>query len=1018
MSSEPNQNSSDLGRGSGGLRDVTNNPNSRKDRLALLEQWRKQANSRQQVAAATAASLSTDTVPCNIFIDESVNDVHAVGTKRPNSAPFTRSVKRQSLLGESNLGAENCPNALEVPISASVLSSPSPMGATARFRLAREERMRMKQQEGQPTRQYVNGAPPLPPTYCQSPAKLFGANLLPPHLPNSSHPIEPASLAVRAPSPSRITRSTSKSRGRRSSLGGGALSSSNIRDVTPKRPKSRRMSVNGLSSGDKVDMGGNENIVRPTRRSRRLSMLPGNGENIQKCDNSAATLPPRISAPSPKLTLDCDRSNSNNLNIKFVDNSKTVEENQDESSKIKVKENDIGASVKLTDLKSRLEEMQCCIDTLEKEKMELSMSKAPLEARLRQKEDTVNTLEKEKLELSMSKAPLEARLRQKEDTWAKDRAQLVQEYDSLKNSAKIADEKYRSTEMQNNALQEEISRYKLECLKAGLSSSQKELKNDAWSRQVQTDREVSDLKEKLRHAVEENKGLKIEKVSVESQLMGTNLELDSLFKRHYGLQEEFTMLEANKTAARDAVIQLETLTTEHTATSAHLNAVSSDLAATKSSSDASIKLAREKWEDEKANLLFEIQVLKEKGRINDDINNGSSASPVDDVAVLRARNLENQNRISELEIQCQKNDQLRRKMHNVIQELRGNIRVFVRTRPFLPGDGNPGDSAISVLSDGENMSICDRGSQKISFKFDKIFGQSAGQDQVFDEVSDFVQSAMDGYNVCLFSYGQTGSGKTHTMQGSGKSAMRGIIPRSVEQILSQAAILQNQNWKFTINASFLEIYNENLRDLLLKGSSKQSSKLSIKRDSNGKSYIDGLSKVRINTASKGIGLNQLETVIATAARTRSVASTNMNSQSSRSHSIFMLHLHGYNDETKTSVDGSLNLCDLAGSERLDRSGAASNAQRLKETQAINKSLSCLGDVFNALATGASHVPYRNSKLTYLLQDCLSGDGKALMFVNLSPTIESSHESVCSLKFAQRVNKVELGKPIKHMQRCG
>ena len=155
--------------------------------------------------------------------------------------------------------------------------------------------------------------------------------------------------------------------------------------------------------------------------------------------------------------------------------------------------------------------------------------------------------------------------------------------------------------------------------------------------------------------------------------------------------------------------------------------------------------------------------------------------------------------------------------------------------------------------------------------------------------------------------------------------------------------------------------------------------------------------------------------MAAAARARSVAKTNMNSQSSRSHSVFMLHLCGCNEESGTMVQGALNLCDLAGSERLDRSGAGSNAQRLKETQAINKSLSCLGDVFNALSNGSSHIPFRNSKLTYLLQDCLSGDGKALMFVNLSPTLESSNESLCSLRFAQRVNQVELGKAVKNVQ---
>ena len=156
-------------------------------------------------------------------------------------------------------------------------------------------------------------------------------------------------------------------------------------------------------------------------------------------------------------------------------------------------------------------------------------------------------------------------------------------------------------------------------------------------------------------------------------------------------------------------------------------------------------------------------------------------------------------------------------------------------------------------------------------------------------------------------------------------------------------------------------------------------------------------------------------MMASAARARSVACTKMNSVSSRSHSVFMLHLSRMNEESGTTVQGALNLSDLAGSERLDRSGAGSNAQRLKETQSINKSLSCLGDVFTSLSNGSSHVPFRNSKLTYLLQDCLSGDGKALMFVNLSPTQTSSNESLCSLRFAKRVNQVELGKATKHVQ---
>jgi kinesin family protein C1 len=209
------------------------------------------------------------------------------------------------------------------------------------------------------------------------------------------------------------------------------------------------------------------------------------------------------------------------------------------------------------------------------------------------------------------------------------------------------------------------------------------------------------------------------------------------------------------------------------------------------------------------------------------------------------------------------------------------------------------------------------------------------------------------------------------MQGSGNGAMRGIIPRAVEQILSQAATMQSQRWTFTMKASFLEIYNEDLRDLLVMinpdGSTRPreqrtTPKLSIKRNAKGKSFLDGINTVNIDVEDKAHGLTQLDAVIVAASRARSVATTKMNAQSSRSHSVFMLHLCGTNEESGTVVQGALNLCDLAGSERLDRSGAASDARRLRETQAINKSLSCLGDVFTSLANGSKHIPFRNVSL--------------------------------------------------------
>ena len=205
-----------------------------------------------------------------------------------------------------------------------------------------------------------------------------------------------------------------------------------------------------------------------------------------------------------------------------------------------------------------------------------------------------------------------------------------------------------------------------------------------------------------------------------------------------------------------------------------------------------------------------------------------------------------------------------------------------------------------------------------------------------------------------------------------------------------------------MEVSFVEIYNETIRDLL-RTSHSEEIKHEIKKDANGSTYVSEVTMIEVNP-NDGV---QIGGIMEKAARHRSVAATAMNEQSSRSHSVFTLHLRARNNEQGVLLKGTLALVDLAGSERLDRSGATGS--RLKETVAINKSLSSLVDVFTAIGNKQPHIPFRNSKLTFLLQPALSGDGKTLMLVNLSPTEESFHESVCSLRFASQVNQCELGK---------
>ena len=458
-----------------------------------------------------------------------------------------------------------------------------------------------------------------------------------------------------------------------------------------------------------------------------------------------------------------------------------------------------------------------------------------------------------------------------------------------------------------------------------------------------------------------------------------------------------------------------------------------------------VKNIQSKAMKEMEEIKFSVKVLKLKNveKLEETSIVQLDTTNDNDPIVLRCKLQERVESLSQLEHKLVEQELIRKQMHNRIQELQGNIRVYVRVRPVIQEvdiDKNAGDSdqdfsnnkmmtlsPISIVPGGDSLSI-NTVNDKSAFNFNKVFETFSSQSQIFDEISDFIQSAMDGYNVCLFSYGQTGSGKTYTMQGYGKGDARGIIPRAVEQILHQGQSMQDK-WNFSVKVSFLEIYNESLQDLLasINGNSHSpdqknqphdrtgTSKLVIRKDNGGRMFVEGLSSVLIDSKNKEQGMEELNQLMNVAARARSVSSTKMNAESSRSHSVFTLDITRTDVETLTEISGTLHLCDLAGSERLSRSESNADAKLLKETQAINKSLSCLGDVFHALASGANHVPYRNSKLTYLLQNCMGGDGKSCMLVNLSPTMNSCGESLCSLRFAQRVSQIELGKAKKNVQ---
>ncbi|XP_071899784.1 kinesin-like protein KIFC3 isoform X11 [Anas platyrhynchos] len=342
--------------------------------------------------------------------------------------------------------------------------------------------------------------------------------------------------------------------------------------------------------------------------------------------------------------------------------------------------------------------------------------------------------------------------------------------------------------------------------------------------------------------------------------------------------------------------------------------------------------------------------------------------------------------------------QLRKKCHNELVRLKGNIRVFGRVRPITKEDGEGPEAANAVTFDANDdavLHLLHKGKQ-VSFELDKVFPPQASQEEVFQEVQALVTSCIDGYNVCIFAYGQTGAGKTYTMEGT--SANPGINQRALQLLFSEVRS-KASDWDYAITVSVAEIYNEALRDLLGK---EPQEKLEIKLcpDGSGQLYVPGLTEFRVQS------VEDINKVFEFGHVKRVTECTNLNEHSSRSHALLIVTVHGLDRSTGLRTTGKLNLVDLAGSERVGRSGA--EGSRLREAQYINKSLSALGDVIYALRSRQGHVPFRNSKLTYLLQDSLSGDSKTLMMVQVSPAEKNTSETLCSLKFAERVRSVELG----------
>jgi len=332
-----------------------------------------------------------------------------------------------------------------------------------------------------------------------------------------------------------------------------------------------------------------------------------------------------------------------------------------------------------------------------------------------------------------------------------------------------------------------------------------------------------------------------------------------------------------------------------------------------------------------------------------------------------------------------------------------NVKVCVRCRPLNKKETSEGNRLVVSVS-GKSLSIRNpNGSQdeppKV-FSFDHVFGQDSKQLDIYNLISrPIVDAVVEGYNGTVFAYGQTGTGKTFTMEGvRDVPELRGIIPNSFAHIFGHIKDAEGDQ-KFLVRVSYLEIYNEEVRDLLGKN---QDEHLEVKERPDVGVYVKDLSSAVCHSA------DDMDKIMTLGNRNRSVGATNMNEQSSRSHAIFSITIECSDkgpDGAQRLKAGKLHLVDLAGSERQSKTGAT--GIRLKEATKINLSLSTLGNVISALVDGKStHIPYRNSKLTRLLQDSLGGNSKTVMVANLGPADYNYDESMSTLRYATRAKSIK------------
>ncbi|XP_011940077.1 PREDICTED: kinesin-1 heavy chain [Cercocebus atys] len=319
-----------------------------------------------------------------------------------------------------------------------------------------------------------------------------------------------------------------------------------------------------------------------------------------------------------------------------------------------------------------------------------------------------------------------------------------------------------------------------------------------------------------------------------------------------------------------------------------------------------------------------------------------------------------------------------------------NIKVMCRFRPLNESEVNRGDKYVAKFQGEDTVVIASK-----PYAFDRVFQSSTSQEQVYNDCAKkIVKDVLEGYNGTIFAYGQTSSGKTHTMEGKLHDPEgMGIIPRIVQDIFNYIYSM-DENLEFHIKVSYFEIYLDKIRDLL----DVSKTNLSVHEDKNRVPYVKGCTERFVCSP------DEVMDTIDEGKSNRHVAVTNMNEHSSRSHSIFLINVKQENTQTEQKLSGKLYLVDLAGSEKVSKTGAEGAV--LDEAKNINKSLSALGNVISALAEGSTYVPYRDSKMTRILQDSLGGNCRTTIVICCSPSSYNESETKSTLLFGQRAKTIK------------